>query len=71
MKPARDTGSSDFFEWQSRQGRSGRGVLHAHASPAPLPAARADSITVEEHHASTTIVEKIREALIRKIRRGE
>jgi hypothetical protein len=70
VTPKVEAGGEDFFAWQgrqeSRQGSRHRGeppTVH----PAPLPRS-GDQIDVKEHRASTTIVEQIRGALLKRLR---
>lgn len=60
----------DFFAWQRQKEdrRSGRATVPLRTLPPEPVALEGDTIDVEEHHASTTIVQRIREAMSRKIR---
>lgn len=72
VTPKQPDGSEDFFAWQGRQesqqGSEQRGEAPT-VDPAPLPRS-SDQIEVQEHHASTTIVRRIRLALF-KNQQGE
>jgi hypothetical protein len=71
--------SADYFSWQTARQAPKAGRLSAPA-PVPTPASRGpapvqprgdEGLTLTEHSASTTIVERIREALVRKLYRDE
>jgi hypothetical protein len=61
-------GGEDYFAYQGRktaaQPRAAPPVVYA----PPLPRSADDRIDVEEHAASTTIIEQIRDALLRRFR---